>query len=505
MEIGIDASRLQHFVGGAGKRLGMTLDLTAWQEAQAIWGMAWKVSLATFCRLALSTISTAFVGHLGKTELAAASLAGIWVNSTQVVIFGFAISLCTLCGQAYGAKNYELCGMWLQLGLVCLTVCCVPICVSFFYVETILSHIVSDPEILALASTYARVSCLSVWPQCAYCALRQYLQAQEIIWPGTVVAGTSIFVSFGANYVLIYGVAGLGGYGFVGAPLAQSVGYLYQLVALWYVACGWKQYHRKTWYGWSLECFQFSRLRRFCALSFGITINLCLDEWVYSAVTAMAGLLGSLDVAANAILFNLWGLLFAVFWGFGLPTQVRCANQLGANQPNLAKRTMMIGFGLGACSAFLASCLVLMFAPNLAQLFTTNVELANLVVQTMPIFSTAVFMSALHLILASVVEAMGLATILVVVTGFGSWGVILPASYVLAIPYHYRLVGIWTGSVLGELTKFIAIVVVLCRVNWDNMARQAVRLSEGSIQDSTLRLTPAITRPSPIFMTFTPQ
>ena len=71
-------------------------ELSVVQEACAIWDMAWKVSLATFCRIGTFTIGTAFVGHLGKNELAAASLAGIWTNGAQVLVFGFAVSLCTV-------------------------------------------------------------------------------------------------------------------------------------------------------------------------------------------------------------------------------------------------------------------------------------------------------------------------------------------------------------------------------------------------------------------------
>ncbi|GLE04105.1 hypothetical protein PINS_up013016 [Pythium insidiosum] len=104
---------------------------TVHEEACAIWSMGWKVSLATFCRISLSTISTAFLGHLGSNELAASALAGIWTNGVQILIYGFAISICTLCGQAYGAKNFELVGIWLQFGIIFLTLLSIPVMISF--------------------------------------------------------------------------------------------------------------------------------------------------------------------------------------------------------------------------------------------------------------------------------------------------------------------------------------------------------------------------------------
>lgn len=262
------------------------------------------------------------------------------------------------------------------------------------------------------------------------------------------------------------------------APLAQFVGSIYQLIALYLYACWWQRYHEKTWYGWTWEIFRLERIRSFLNLALGMSANMALDEWVYGAITAIAGVLGTSEIAANSVLFNLWGLLFAVFWGFGLPTQVRCANFLGANKPYLAKRTMLIGFILGGCSALVASIIVTIFAQPLALIFTTDPSIARLIQNTTPVFCTAVFVSALHLILAAVVEAMSLAMTLVLITGICSWAVILPCSYYFAIDLKFGLNGIWIGSICGETTKFLAIAYVLYRIDWKTMALLAVERSE---------------------------
>ena len=179
---------------------------------------------------------------------------------------------------------------------------------------------------------------------------------------------------------------------------------------------------------------------------------------------------------------------------------------------------MYIGFGLGASSALLAAVFVIGFARPVAQVFTRDPDIILLLQQTMPIFCTAVFVSALHLILAAVVEAMSLAMVLVVVTGIGSWCVILPCSYVFAIPMHGGLEGLWLGSVCGEATKFLSIVLVLYRVDWQAMARRAVKQSEGALDEeelsqdiltrasmSSVTLTPTMGVPSPMISRKTPQ
>lgn len=456
-----------------------------YEEARAIWSMGWKVSLATFCRISLSSISAAFLGHLGSDALAASALAMIWTNGVQILIFGFAVSLCTMCGQAYGAKNYELVGIWLQLGLLFLTLFSIPVMVSFFYVDHLLAFVTDDADVLRMADTYARYLVPTVLPQAVYCALRQYLQAQEIVAPATIISVLSVGVCLVSNYVFIYGFGPIPALHFIGSPIAQCVASVFQPVALYVYAFWYKGYHKQTWFGFKpRECLQLARVKYFLSLSLGMTLNLALDEWVYNAVSSLAGTMGALDLAANSVLFNLWGLIFAVFWGFGLPTQVRTANFLGANEPALAQHTLRVGFVLGGVAAGLSALVVLAFQDAIVSVFTPDVAVAAIIHRTLPVFCCAVFVSGLHIILAAVVEAMSLAATLVRITLTGSWLVLLPSSYVLGVVYNGGLRGLWYGSILGEGAKFALMSLALLRIDWHEMARRAVERSEGHVLDA---------------------
>ncbi|GAB9473958.1 Multidrug/oligosaccharidyl-lipid/polysaccharide [Globisporangium polare] len=457
---------------------------TNYEEACSIWNMGWKVSLATFCRISLSSISAAFLGHLGSDALAASALAMIWTNGVQILIFGFAVSLCTMCGQAYGAKNYELVGIWLQLGLIFLTLFSIPVMISFFYVDHLLSFVTDDLEVLHLADTYARYLVPTVLPQAVYCAMRQYLQSQEIVTPATIISILSVGVCLVSNYVFIYGFGPIPALHFIGSPIAQCVASIFQPVALYVYAFWYKGYHKKTWYGFKVqECLQWERVKYFVSLSLGMTLNLALDEWVYNVVSSLAGSMGAMNLAANSVMFNLWGLIFAVYWGFGLPTQVRAANFLGANEPALAQQTLRVGFVLGGIAAALSALFVFVFRSSIISIFTPDLEVAAIINHTLPVFCVAVFVSGLHIILAAVVEAMSLASTLVRITCTGSWLVLLPSSYLLGVVWGGGLEGLWWGSVLGEGTKFVLMAYALLRIDWTEMALRAVKQSEGNVLD----------------------
>ncbi|KAL4158927.1 hypothetical protein PRNP1_004701 [Phytophthora ramorum] len=455
------------------------------EESCAIWNMGWLVSVTTFCRISLTTVSTAFLGHLGSKELAASALASVWTNGVQMLIFGFAISVCTLCGQAYGAKNYALVGVWLQLALIFITLLSIPVMISFFYVDIVLRLVTDDVEVLLLADRYARYLAPTVLPQAIYCALRQYLQSQEIMEPPAVIGVASVGVSLVTNYVFIYGCGPFPALGFIGAPIAQSVSSIFQPVALVMYGFWYKGYHRKTWAGFDLAaCMQWERVRTFVSLSVGMTINQALDEWVYNVISALAGSLGSVKLAANSVLFSLWGLTFGIYWGFGLPMQVRSANFLGANRPAAAKQTLYVSTLLGGITTFVCALLTYIFRAPIIGFFTEDPVVAADINSTMPIFCLAVFLSGLHIIMSAVVEAMSLAATLIAITTAGSWLTMLPTSYVLGLAWDWELHGLWWGAVCGEIVKFSLMVLTLWRIDWREMARRAVRQSERTVPDT---------------------
>jgi MATE family multidrug resistance protein len=53
-------------------------------EVVTLWGLAWPVSTTFFLNMSLSTVSVLFVGHLGPSKLAAASLGSSLAQVTGV-------------------------------------------------------------------------------------------------------------------------------------------------------------------------------------------------------------------------------------------------------------------------------------------------------------------------------------------------------------------------------------------------------------------------------------
>ncbi|KAF0697921.1 Aste57867_11418 [Aphanomyces stellatus] len=443
-------------------------------EARAIWAICWKISIATFCQLSVLTISTAFLGHLGTNELAASALVISLVGGFRIIYWAFSVSISTLGGQAYGAKNFELVGVWLQIGLVVLTPVSAIIVFLHLNIRPFLLLMTQDEDLLALAVTFARYSAWSVWPNAAYEALRGYYKAQEIMTPTAVVDVASLFLALGVNYVCIYGIFGWPGFGFIGSPIANFIVSVAQPATLWCCAHLLQERSTKTWFGWSWHhCLNATRMGQFLSLTGTFFVYLALDEWVYNVCAIMAANMSNFNVAAYNILFTIWYLAYGVYIGFSTPIQVRVSHALGANDPAKAKQTSVVGFGLGGIAACLLSVVMFLFQDALLAVYTSDAALQATIRTALVPFCLAAFLSGLHITLSAMLEAMSLASMLVLTSCVGSWFVLLPTAYVLAFVADVGFPGLYWGSVVGESVKLVIMSVVLVWVyDWEAIAER---------------------------------
>ncbi|RLN09200.1 hypothetical protein C2845_PM11G17730 [Panicum miliaceum] len=104
----------------------------------------------------LQMVSVMFVGHLGKVELAGAAVATSFGGVTGFsLLTGMACSLDTLCGQAFGAGQHHLLGVYKQRAMLVQLVS-VPVAAAWAYAGEALARCGQDPEVGAAAGRYIR-------------------------------------------------------------------------------------------------------------------------------------------------------------------------------------------------------------------------------------------------------------------------------------------------------------------------------------------------------------
>ena len=139
-----------------------------------------------------------------------------------------ASSLDTLCGQAFGAGQRHLLGVYKQRAMLVLAVASAPVAAVWAYTGEILVWCGQDPEIAVVAGSYIRWLIPALF---AYGLLQchvRFLQAQNVVVPVMLSSAATAVGHVGVCWLLVHRL----GLGSNGAALGTAVSYLVNLSIL---------------------------------------------------------------------------------------------------------------------------------------------------------------------------------------------------------------------------------------------------------------------------------
>ncbi|KAM3299461.1 hypothetical protein ACQJBY_040779 [Aegilops geniculata] len=415
-------------------------------------------------------ISVMFVGHLGELALSAASMATSFANVTGFsLLAGMACSLDTLCGQAYGAGQHRMLGVYKQRAMLVLSLASVPVAALWAYTGRILLLLGQDPEIAAGAGGYIRwmiPALLAYGP--LQCHVR-FLQTQNVVVPVMLSSGATALSHPLVCWALVHGLR----MGSKGAALANAVSFLTNLSILaLYVrlspSCS------RTWTGFSRDAFR--GLAGFLKLAVPSALMVCMEWWSFELLVLLSGLLPNpkLETAVLSICLNTNSLAFMAPLGLGGAISTRVSNELGAGRPaaaRLAARVvMLLALAVGASEG-----LVMLLVRNVwGYAYSNEAEVAAYVARMMPILAMSVVFDGLQCVLSGVVRGCGQQKI----AAFGNLGayylVGIPAAFFFAFVFHLGGMGLWFGIWCGLVAQMLSLLAISeCATDWDKEAVKA--------------------------------
>lgn len=155
---------------------------TTWRREVRVVGKYTAPLVLTFLlQYSLTVSSILTIGHLGKVELGAVSLAGMTANITGFAVYqGLATSLDTLCAQAYGSGKKKLVGLQMQRMVYFLWLMTIPIVLVWFFADKILMRIVPEKDVATLAGLYLKVAAIGTPGYACFESGKRYMQAQGL-------------------------------------------------------------------------------------------------------------------------------------------------------------------------------------------------------------------------------------------------------------------------------------------------------------------------------------
>ncbi|KAM3741303.1 hypothetical protein ACB098_08G166100 [Castanea mollissima] len=279
-----------------------------------------------------------FNGHLGELPLAGASIGTSFASVTGfTVLLGMGSALETLCGQAYGAKQYHMVGVHTQRAMLTLLSLSIPLAIIWYYTSNILIALHQDNEISNEAGVLNRWMIPSLFAYGILQCLNRFLQTQNKVIPMLISSGFTALLHVLVCWVLVSKIK----LGIKGAALAISISNWVNVILLaiylrFSPAC------KKTWTGFSKEALH--DILSFLKLGVPSAIMICFEYWSFEMIVFLSGLLPNpkLETSVLSISLNTCWMVYMISVGLGAAISTRVSNEMGAGCPHGARLALRV-------------------------------------------------------------------------------------------------------------------------------------------------------------------
>lgn len=410
------------------------------------------------------------VGHLGKNELAAVSLASMTSTITFAIFEGIATALDTLCPQAYGAGNYEAVSVHVQRCTVLSLAMYVPCAVVWWYSHLFLRPVIDSDEVLALTTQFLRILTAGAPAYIFFENFKRFLQAQGIFEAGTGVLFVSAPINIFLSWFLVWNTKF--GIGYAGAPVAAVINFwlMCVLLVLYTVFVD----GSKCWYGFCSASELFSNWGTLWHLALPGIVMLESEYLAYEIMTLFALYFGTTELAAQSAVGSIASLTYMVPFAVSIAASTRIANFIGGQNLFSARIATNTGMVCGLGVAVVNCVMLWTFKYQIAQLFTDDPDVTDVIVQLLnPLVAVLQIFDGVALVASGILRAQGLQKIGGIVNFLAYYAFAMPLAFVLTKLTDLKLEGLWLGIGSGMVLIGLIESVVIFNSDWDSILVRA--------------------------------
>nr|XP_043635324.1 protein DETOXIFICATION 31-like [Erigeron canadensis] len=437
-------------------------------ESKKLWYLAGPAIFTTVCQYSLGAITQTFAGHVGTLDLAAFSIENSVIAGFSLgIMVGMGSALETLCGQAYGAGQIDMLGIYMQRSWIILFVTGLIMMFLYIFATPILLLIGQTEPISHLAGKMALWMIPQLFAYAANYPIAKFLQAQSKIMVMSYISGIALVFHTFFSWLFMLKL----GWGLAGGALVLNSSWWFMVIAqMVYIlsgTCG------RAWSGFSMSAF--SNLWSFVKLSFASAIMLCLETWYFMALILFAGYLKNAEIAVDAlsICTNIVGWAVMIAIGFNAAISVRVSNELGAAHPRAAKFSVVVVVVFSFIVGVMLAILLVIFRHQYPALFANSLEVQQAVYALTPLLATCLVINNIQPALSGVAIGAGWQAVIAYINIACYYIFGIPLGLTLGFAANWGVKGIWIGMLTGTVVQTIILVWICYRTNWDKEASMA--------------------------------
>nr|XP_004299020.2 PREDICTED: MATE efflux family protein 8-like isoform X2 [Fragaria vesca subsp. vesca] len=447
------------------------------EEVKRLGCIAGPMVVVVLSQYLVQVVSTMMVGHLGELALSSTAIATSLATVTAFsLLLGMASALETLCGQAYGAEQYQKLGLQTYTAIFSLNLVCLPISFIWFYVEDLLIFMGQDPSISHEAGKFIIWLIPALFAYATLQPLNRYFQTQSLILPMLMSSCAALLFHIPICWVLVF-KSGLDN---IGGALAMSISYWLNAIFLG-LYMKFSSTCSKTRAPISKEVFQgIGEFFRFAVPS---AVMICLEWWSFEVLILLCGLLPNpaLETSLLSVCLQTISTLYSIPYGFGAAASTRVSNELGAGNPEGARIATCAAMFLAAAETSIVATTLFCCRYIFGYLFSNEEEVVDYVSTMAPLVCLSVILDSFQGVLSGIARGCGWQHIGAYINLGAFYLCGIPVAATLGFWLQLRGKGLWIGIQVGAFVQVTLLAFVTTCTNWEKQSSTArERIFEGN-------------------------
>mmetsp|Transcript_83454 Transcript_83454/g.153226 ORF Transcript_83454/g.153226 Transcript_83454/m.153226 type:complete len:585 (-) Transcript_83454:7-1761(-) len=424
------------------------------------------------------------------------SNAALLVAPVGVVIGGLASPLVTFCGNALGAGNLRLCGIWLQLALLMQTVSLVLMVPTFWFGGDLMTTVIGDQVDTDRVNIFSRISLASSLTSVWCLSLTSFLVAHQQLMPQLFASAVSLVLgfiwrSFLSSWTWTFLDGQSTNFTDVWAPFACN---LAQLLSIWSLSqADGGLPHISPGLHW-LFCLEGSRVPTYLSMALPMIFMVALENGKLQAVVHMSSQLGDNAMAMHDMAMR----GFLGFVAFLSPlvgvTQAMVSRQLGRGDGDMACQLVWYVLAPTCILVIITVICCAVAVQNLDIWSSSQPAVQQGLTEVVPLVAAACCVTTVLYAGMGVLSAC--ARVFWILKSFfiGAWCITIPFAWYLAFSAPSwtvrwmslsqaeestcRLLGIWLAICVGYFVTAVLLTIGVLRSDWTALAKEAQQRSE---------------------------
>lgn len=447
------------------------------------------------------------LGHYaGSIYLSDVAYAQIMISMVMVFITrGMAGSTVNvLCSTAYGARNFRLVGIFMQLSILVCSLTALLLGVTWVWGGDVLRQIVGRENISQQDArnidAFLRISLLWMLPLACSSVMSGFLLAQKVVRPQMCIMVIALLFNAGSNYLMVYGL----GIGYLGSPLSTVLSRCFVCAALaCYIFFSPIVRENGTWPGWQLrECLKRHRVAEFFKQAIPTAVGSAVEEFQIQLVAIFAGSIGPAAVTTHNCTLSFFLALSCAMWAIQSATSTRLGHHLGNSDLAAVRRVLKVAVTATLAWAAVVALAFLVARHEIGSIYSSKVQVQQLAAEIATVVAVGYFVLAGFYVIVAVLVATGQPKWFAIAFVIGGWCVALPLAYTLAFLVDEELadwwpgrlawdtgprgglglLGLWFGLAIGYFVTMLISGAAAYRTDWQRVALEASARAEGCAQ-----------------------